>query len=235
MRIAICDDEPFFREEIKEMLLKYKAETKIRMELSEFENGNALLESDNFFDILLIDYQMPGLNGLDTARQFRLRNTLCSIIFVTANTQFALDSFEVQPFRFLEKPVTEEKLFRALNDYLRQQKRLNPIVISEDGEQKTVRSDDILYLEGDGKYCLIVTAANTFKSSKTLSQVHALLPEHCFVRIHKSFVVNMYHISSIGTSEAVLHNGTKLPVSRKYSAAFKKSFLQFIKNSYVSF
>ncbi len=234
MRIAICDDESFFRKEIKEMLLTYKNEKKIRIDIYEFDTGDELLKSEKIFDIILMDYIMPGSNGLDTARKLRLKNNICSIIFVTANPDFIFDSFEVQPFRFLIKPVSEDKLFHAIDDYLHQQKILNPIVISEDGEQKVIRSEDILYLEGDGKYCRIITEKNTYKSCKTLSRIHALLPEFCFIRIHKSFVVNMYNIASVGTMETVLQNGTKLPVSRKYASTFKKTFLNFIKNYYAA-
>lgn len=233
MQVAICDDEKIFRDELKKKLLEYRSEKRIEIDIYEFESGNSLLNSENVFDMVFIDYQMPGLDGLETAKSMRLKNCICSIIFITSFPQFVFDSFEVQPFRFFVKPLDAVKLKAAMDSYLKQQKLLNPIVIVEDGEQKTINSENIVYLEGDGKYCLIRTTDTTFKSSKTISKVQELLPKHCFYRIHKSYVVNMYCVSSIVGNEAVLINGEKARIGRNHIADFKKVYMNFVKNFYV--
>lgn len=233
MQVAICDDEKIFRDELKKKLLEYRSEKRIEIDIYEFESGNSLLNSENVFDMVFIDYQMPGLDGLETAKAMRLKNCICSIIFITSFPQFVFDSFEVQPFRFFVKPLDAVKLKAAMDSYLKQQKLLNPIVIVEDGEQKTINSENIIYLEGDGKYCLIRTTDTTFKSSKTISKVQELLPKHCFYRIHKSYVVNMYCVSSIVGNEALLINGEKARIGRNHIADFKKVYMNFVKNFYV--
>lgn len=233
LQVAICDDEKIFRDELKKKLLEYRSEKRIEIDIYEFESGNSLLNSENVFDMVFIDYQMPGLDGLETAKAMRLKNCICSIIFITSFPQFVFDSFEVQPFRFFVKPLDAVKLKAAMDSYLKQQKLLNPIVIVEDGEQKTINSENIIYLEGDGKYCLIRTTDTTFKSSKTISKVQELLPKHCFYRIHKSYVVNMYCVSSIVGNEALLINGEKARIGRNHIADFKKVYMNFVKNFYV--
>lgn len=233
MQVAICDDEVEFRNELKNLLLEYKREKRIQIDIYEFKNGNSLLDSKIIFDIVFIDYQMPGLDGLETAKAIRLKNCICSIIFITNYPQFVFDSFEVQPFRFFTKPLDANKLKTAMDNYLRQQKLLNPILIVEDGEQKTINSESIIYLEGDGKYCLVRTKDHVFKSSKTLSKVQELLPQHCFYRIHKSYVVNMYCISSIVGNEVLLINGEKARIGREHIAEFKTVYRNFVKNFYV--
>ncbi len=233
MQIAICDDEKKFRNDLTEILLEYKREKRIHMDIYEFENGESLLSSDMVFDMVFIDYQMPGIDGLEAARRMRLKNCICSIIFVTSYPQFVFDSFEVQPFRFFVKPVEKDKLISAMDCYLRQQRMLNPIIIIEDGEQKTVNSENIIYLEGYGKNCLVRTMDHVFKSSKTISKVFDLLPRHCFYRIHKSYAVNMYCISSVNGKEVVMINGEKATIGRNHLADFKRAYRDFVKNYYV--
>lgn len=233
MQIAICDDERYFRNELRDKLLEYKKEKRISMDLFEFDNGKSLLESEIIFDMIFLDYQLPDINGMEAAKELRLRNASSCIIFVTQFPQFVYDSFEVQPFRFFVKPLCAEKLFSALDTYLDHNKLLNPIVIINEGQQITIEAKNILYLEGDGKYCLIRTTDNTYRSSKTLCHVQALLPKHCFYRIHKSYVINMYYISSIHGSEIILTNSEKASIGRTRLSDFRKEYMNFVKNYYV--
>ncbi len=233
MQIAICDDEDVFRQDLKDRLVNYKKEKRISMDIYEFENGESLLSSDMVFDMIFLDYQLPDINGMDIARTLRLRNAACSIIFVTQYPGFVFESFEVTPFRFFVKPLEDEKLHAAMDTYLSNNKLLNPVVIVHNGQQITIEAKNILYLEGDGKYCLVRTVDDTFRSSKTLSHVQALLPKHCFYRIHKSYVVNMYYISLIQGSELQLINGERASIGRTRLADFRRSYMDFVKNYYV--
>lgn len=233
MEVAICDDEKIFRQEIKEMLIRYKTEKRICIDIYEFESGEALLSSDLVFDVVFMDYQMAGMNGLDAARALRTKNSICSIIFVTAFPEFILESFEVQPFRFMIKPIQEDKVYDALDNYIKQQKLLYPLVIIDNGEQKSIKAQDIIYLEGDGKYCLVRTNTETVHSSKTLAQVASLLPIHCFYRIHKSYVINMYFIASVNGNTVTFTNGELATIGRNHIAEFKKVYMNFVKNYYV--
>lgn len=233
MQIAVCDDESFFRDNLKRLLIEYKTEKRIHMDIFEFKSGEELLSYEKNFDIVFMDYQMTGINGLETARTLRLKNTICEIIFVTSFPEFILDSFEVQPFRFMLKPLQSDKIYEAIDSYLKQQKLFFPLTVIENGEQKTVNAQDIIYLEGDGKYCIVRTATDTIHSSKTIAQVYSLLPEHCFYRIHKSYVVNMYCIASFKNNIVTLNNGESAIVGRNRMAEFKKAYMNFIENYYV--
>lgn len=234
MQVAICDDQKVFRDQIKQIISAYKRIHRSHIDVYEFEKGEDLLTSDKVFDLVFLDHQMPGLNGIDTAQKLRLVNPICSIIFVTSFPEHCiLDAFTVQTFRFLVKPIEENKVIETLESYVKQQKLLKPLVVWVDSEMITINPQDIVYLEADGKYCWVRTTTNTYHSSKTLSQITEMLPIHCFYRVHHSFCVNMYYIFRIDGCEITLINGEKSLISRPNRATFIKAYHQFIQDYYV--
>ena len=233
MLVAICDDEKTFRDELKSFLVKYKLQNHLCIDICQFSNGEDLLNSTEIFDMVFLDYQMPGLDGMNVARSLRSKNIVCNIVFVTNYPQFVLESFEVQPYRFFVKPLLEDQLISLMNSFIAQQKLLSPIIVINDNEQKIVSAKDIMYLEGDGKYCIIRTTTDTYHSSKTLAQVHALLPQHCFYRTHKSYVINLYCINSFVEKYITTTNNEKVLVGRNKMAEFKRVYANFIKNYYL--
>ena len=120
MQIAICDDEDFFRKELRSLLVEYKNNRRLSLDIFEFPNGQFLLQSDVVFDIVFLDYQMPSLNGMEIARILRQKNSLCSIVFVTNYSDFVFESFEVNPYRFFKKPVRLDQIEELLQSYIKQ-------------------------------------------------------------------------------------------------------------------
>ncbi len=234
MQIAICDDEKIFRTELRKYLVAYKTERKIQIDIHEFEKGEDFLNSNLVFDIVFMDYQMPELDGLETARKLRLKNSLCSIVFITSYSDvFIKDAFEVNTYRFFDKPISDEKIYAMLDSYITQQKALAPIMVYDFDGQKTIPFKDIVLIEGDNKYCKIHTTTEIIPCSKTIVATLRLLPEYCFHRTHKSFAVNMYFVSKVETDNILMINGESAYLSRKYSPGFKKAYRDFIKNYYV--
>ena len=117
MRIAICDDDVQLICLLKQLIYRYANEHRYDFVVEEFYSGESLLNSSLVFDIIFLDYKMNILNGLDTAKQLRKRNTSNVIVFVTSYTHFVLDAFKVNAFRFLVKPITEKKIWETLDDY----------------------------------------------------------------------------------------------------------------------
>lgn len=214
-------------------MVNYKKDRRIQLDIYEYSNGKDLLSSDLIFDIIFMDYQMPALDGMTTARMLRKKNCTCSIVFVTNYPDFVFESFEVTPYRFFKKPISPTDIETTLDSYIRQQKMLAPIIINDYDGQKTIASKDVVYLEGDGKYCIIRTIHDTVHSSKTLGGVLKLLPQYCFYRVHKSYAVNMYHIDQIDNNQILLMNGERVIVGRHNAADFKRAYKEFVKNYYL--
>ena len=234
MQVAICDDEQIFRKELHDYLVAYKIERKIQIDIYEFESGKQFLDCDLIFDIVFMDYQMPDIDGLKTAKQLRLKNSLCSIVFITSYSDFFIkDAFEVNTYRFFDKPISCDKIYSTLDAYIAQQRALAPIMVYDFDGQKTIPFKDIVLIEGDNKYCKIHTTTEIIPCSKTIIKTMALLPEDCFYRTHKSFAVNMYFVSKVETDSILMINGETAYLSRRYAPGFKKAYKVFVKNYYV--
>lgn len=233
MFAALCDDDKYITEEIKKLLLEYAKDNRITIDIDEFESGKELLNSEKNYDIIVLDYQLGSTNGLTVAKELRKRNVLSSIIFLTSYPNFMIDAFEVNTFRFLLKPIDKSKFFKAIDDYIKIVDANYPITIIQNKELKKINSNEICYIEADGKYSNIHLSDKIMHCSKTLAGVTKLLPAYCFVKTHRAFVVNLHYIKSYSSDTVYLSNGESAFLSKNYQKSFQISYMNFLKKNYV--
>lgn len=233
MFAALCDDDKYITEEIKKLLLEYAKDNRITIDIDEFESGEELLNSEKNYDIIVLDYQLGSTNGLTVAKELRKRNVLSSIIFLTSYPNFMIDAFEVNTFRFLLKPIDKSKFFKAIDDYIKIVDANYPITIIQNKELKKINSNEICYIEADGKYSNIHLIDKIMHCSKTLAGVTKLLPAYCFVKTHRAFVVNLHYIKSYSSDTVYLSNGESAFLSKNYQKSFQASYMNFLKKNYV--
>ncbi len=229
MFAALCDDDKYITEEIKKLLLEYAKDNRITIDIDEFESGKELLNSEKNYDIIVLDYQLGSTNGLTVAKELRKRNVLSSIIFLTSYPNFMIDAFEVNTFRFLLKPIDKSKFFKAIDDYIKIVDANYPITIIQNKELKKINSNEICYIEADGKYSNIHLSDKIMHCSKTLAGVTKLLPAYCFVKTHRAFVVNLHYIKSYSSDTVYLSNGESAFLSKNYQKSFQTSYMNFLK------
>lgn len=228
MKAAVCDDEKIFHKEVSVFLRKYMKARNIEIYTDFYENGEKLLKSKLEYDIIFLDYQMDGINGLETAEKLRETNSDSVIIFISAYPAAALDAYEVKTFRFLVKPIDETKLFKALDDYLRSIDRDNLLLLNTHEGNYKIKMSEIIYMEGDGKYTTIRTNKLSFRIHLNLKQLEMKLPQSKFIRCSKSFVVGFSHISNHNSTEIIFDNGEKAIIGGHYAAKFKTEFQNYI-------
>lgn len=228
MKVAVCDDEKVFHREITSLLRKFQKARGTDIFIDYFENGGMLLKSKYEYDVIFMDYQMEKLNGIETAWKLREANSDSVIIFISAYPAAALDAYEVNTFRFLQKPVDEEKLFKALSDYLKTIDYDNLLLINTHDESYRIKMSEIIYLEGDGKYTTIRTKDKSFRLHINLKQLEIKLPAAKFIRCSKSFVVGFQHIDNHDSSKIIFDNGEKAIIGAHYAAKFKIEFQNYI-------
>lgn len=154
LRIGVCDDDKEFRQRLVQMIRIWSEHSGIPTELYPFDNGDELIAKNAAFrmDIILLDIVMPLLNGMDTARELRAQDTAVKIIFLTSSPEFALESYEVRAQDYLLKPITYERLRRALEDcsHLFEAEPKNMVLKTSFGFQK-LYFHDIEYAEAQNK------------------------------------------------------------------------------------
>lgn len=232
MRIAICDDKK------ENLALIEEAVEKINVrdaEIDCFYSGDSLLNylkknKEFYYQIYLLDIEMPGTNGLDVAKIIRELDQRAIIIFVTQYSDYVFRSFEVQPFRFLRKPIDYEKLeevIQAAVNYIYTSKKY--IFISVDKAKIQICCENIMYFEGDKRKVKIYTIEDQYTFYSKISDVESMVDSSWFVRIHVSYLINMDYVKAIYLDEIVLNNGTHLPVSKKYRKSVKVEYMKYTK------
>ncbi len=234
MRIAICDDEEIFRRSICEKINEiYKDD--IDMVLRIFERGETLIkdfkENDSAYDIIFLDIEMENINGIDTARNIRKINTDVLIAFLTSHEEFAKDGYEVNAFRYLSKPIREDKLIECIENAKKLCDGAKKIIIKYKDEEIILKATNIIYLEAQNKDIYIHTRDNVYVQKNNLSYYENQLKECGFFRVHRSFIVNFNYVKSYTNKEVLLDNNEKVNLSRLKYKSFKDQLYLFIKKT----
>lgn len=216
IKIAICDDEYIHRK----ILLKYieKLFPSEPYEALEFSSGENLLGNyPKELDILLLDIQMLGINGLETAKKIRLFDTNVTIIFTTAISDFMQEGYEVRAFRYLLKPIKyndfSKHLIQCKNEVLNNKEKYISIKEIDEGKTIIIPINSILYVEMECRITLIHTDNKIYKTRESIKNFENELKAYSFYRCHRAYLINLSKISSIDKS-VVLIKGNEVLVSR---------------------
>lgn len=227
MRIALCDADPDAIKAAKRIIYEYANLRGIELLVEEYASGAELLISKIKYPLVILDYSIKDLNGLETARILRSRNPDCAIIFLSAYTGFIIESFKVNPFRFLLKPLDKRLLFSALDDFFRIRTDKRPILIKDGGDTFCLSANEILYLEADNKNCFIGLRDKKIRCRKTMARVYVELPRQHFGKINRAYVVNFNCISGYNSDAVTLCNGERLHVGRSFFRSFREEYRAF--------
>lgn len=236
MRAAICDDEKSMQMVLEKMLNEYSRLRSLDISTDKFSNGRDLLRvlNEKEYNIVFMDYQMEDIDGLETSRMIRNKNNDSVIIFVSAYPEVAIDSYEVDTFRFIVKPINKEKLFKSLDDYLKSVDHDDLLILkTHDGIWK-IKMSEIIYAEAKGKHTIIRTTQNTFEIHIHLKMVEDQLSAEKFCRCQRSYIAGFSHIENHTNTEIFFDNGERAQIGKVYSTKFKKAFQEYIMryNSY---
>ncbi len=228
MKIAVCDDDKISQREICSLIDTYRKRKKLDMFPDVFNSGKKLLSSKLDYDIIFMDYQMSDINGLDTCRMIREVNKDCIIIFISAYPLIALESFEVNTFRFITKPIDEAKLFKALDDYLKLIDYDNLLILNTHEGMWRIKMSDIIYAEANGKHTTIRTCNDSYDVHIHLKVIEEKLPTLKFSRCHRAYVVGFEHISKHTKELVYFDNNEKADIGKRYFPGFKSAFQNYI-------
>lgn len=225
MRIYIAEDEPLAAAKLKLFLEKLGEGSDLR----HFDNGVTALSAvlDQVPDLLFLDIHMPGLSGMEIlarlATEPKVQNL--PVIITSAYDQYAIDSFGFNVTDYLLKPFTLERLEQALRkakqtirlQQLQRQLDSSSLTIRCDGKTEIMQTSDILLLESLKDYVRIMTRDGRSRTVLgTLTNFEEQLPASDFMRIHRSYIINVHEIQEIGSSQIRLSSGISVPVGKTY-------------------
>mgnify|MGYP000944173940 CR=1 FL=1 len=233
MNCVIVDDEPLARKAIQKLV--YQTEN---LEcIASFNGADATREflAKHTVDLVFLDIQMPGVNGIEFARTIP-KETL--VVFTTAFHEFASESYEVEAIDYLIKPVKLERFQKAVEKAHTYCKLFNTDYISNDIENITddyifVRAErrmfkvhfgDILYIEGLKDYVVLYLANQKVITLMNIKTIHDLLPKVFFVRVSKSYIINVNKIDSVDNNTVYIGKN-EIPIGNIYRDFFFNEFV----------
>lgn len=222
MKIAVCDDNADDLRQMAELAANYDPQT----EIFSYSSAQALYDSGETFDAVLLDIEMEAPNGYDIALRMAREENHPIIIFATNSAAYAVRGYGLA-IRYLLKPLCLETLSEAL-DAAAQELRNSRLTVTLDGNAYVLNVQDIRYLEVLGHRLTLHTTEGVFSFRASLKDITAQLPGRWFASPHQSYVVNLLHIRSTSKTEITLTDGTKIPLSRRRQQEFFHSFHRFL-------
>ncbi|MGE5679129.1 MAG: LytR/AlgR family response regulator transcription factor [Pseudomonadota bacterium] len=230
MKIAVCDDESSQIKYLQELIGTWSKNSEEIVMVQAFESAEAFLfayEEDRDFDILLLDIQMKGMNGIELARKIRKSNEMLQIIFITGFADYMAEGYDVSALHYLKKPVNEQKLMEVLNRAAaRLQSSKRTILFKAGSVSMRILADDIYYAEAFSHYVTLYTKDGEKNFNLRISDMEKLLGEG-FFRCHRSYIIGMKHVRRVSRTSMVLDTGKEIPISRALYDAANQAFIKY--------
>lgn len=233
MKVLICDDNPKIINQINNYLLKISKQSTYKFDSICFSNGDSILDKQTKIDFAFIDIEMPGVNGLTVTKHLQKINPNIIIFIVTSFQGYLDDAMDLNVFRFLSKPIDENRFYKSMNIALNlYHQSTEKIILDYFDECHNIFTIDILYLTIENRKTKIITKNDEYISNKKFDYWKNHLKSYdYFAQSHYSFIVNLKNVTDFDKNEITLSvdsKKVKVPVSRSFYASFKKAFYEYL-------
>ena len=233
MRILICDDDSLMIQQIQKYIRLFFETNHLKCpEIVCYSSGEALLSDKGTKDIVFLDIEMPGMNGIFAGNELKKQNKNTIIFVVTSYSEYLDEAMRFHVFRYLSKPLDKQRFFRNMKDAITY---YNATTIKVPVETKegiyTLPAAYIIAVEAQGRKVIVHTIKRDFISVHNMEYWLNLLPENSFFQTHRSFIINFEHITDFDhtTIHLMNHQFTAYLTRRKYSA-FKNAYLLYLES-----
>lgn len=237
LRIGICDDLTEQLQIQEEMVRAIVCRMGLNVEIKCFQTGENLLweiEQKGNMDILLLDVEMSGISGVETARIIREQDSRVALIFISCHDQYCKEIINVQPFRFIDKPVSEIELEHTLKDAIRVMNQKEEVFeYTYKRVPYKISVNKIRYFESDKREVNLYSTEGVISFYKKLDEVEIQLEQMNikFLRISKSYMVNMNYVKEFRYEKVVMDDGRELKIGPKYKDQIRKKYLELMRMS----
>lgn len=233
IRVAIVDDDPVYVNEINSHLLRYKNEKNADIHITQFSSGFELMsEYKPVYDILLLDIEMPHLNGMELAKAIRQLDPYAVIVFITNTAKYAINGYEVNAFDYMMKPIEYTQFaikFQAASESIVKKTDVSILVPTKDGSRH-IKAQDIIYIEVRDHWIHFFTKNGEYKMLGILKEIEAKLSAHHFIKCNKSNLIHLQYVTRLRNDTVVLFDRYELNVSRSKRKEVQAAFVDYYNN-----
>ena len=230
IRIAVCDDNEEQLRLLRRLLGEWSEDRSFLIGIDEYISGESFLFAylDKPCDLLLLDIEMERISGMELAKKLRRDGDMLPVIFITGYSDYMGEGYEVEALHYLLKPVDKEKLFAVLDRYAEKHTPRNEIMLSCEDRTLHISPDMITYCEAVGKKTHVhLSDGRTLICMMGAGKIKELLPPCDFIFCHRSYIVDLRYVRSIGKTEVCLDTGENIPLSRRLYKDVNDKFISF--------
>lgn len=236
LKIAVCDDESMARVMLMEGVKNFFKSQNIACSTEGFMNYAMLREEmmSQTYDLLILDIEMPGCNGIEFSKELRKMNDNTAIIFASNAENRVFETIPIHPFGFIRKSNfiqdTKNILEQYIKEYAKKPEEGGNLFLKIGNKVYRIFVRDIVYIESSGRnqFIYLSQQQKPIEVREGLSKLKDKLSlEECIMQVHKSFIVNMNYINLIGKDEILLDKKYKIPINYKKSAEIKEKYMLF--------
>lgn len=231
VHIAICDDEQYMSDKIKGMVHNFFRRKNMEIAVIQFSSGEECLKYGGMIDILFLDIQMNGIDGMETARKLRNRRFKGVLIFITVLKEMVFEAFDVQAYDYLVKPIGEEHFEKTMERLWASMRNADDasLLVQKGYESSIIPLEDIVFCEViDRKVYIHLASSEVVDFYERIEKLETKLDSR-FFRCHRSFLINLKYLKSYKNGIAYMEGGKQIPVSRLRSREFSNVILQYMK------
>lgn len=238
INIAICDDDEKDITLLEEVITDVLKNKDINFVIDKYENGITLIDNWKAYDIVFLDIEMMGENGLDIGNKIKKRNIQTKIIYVTNYDLYYAEAFSIHAFQYILKPINSKKiadtLYEAIN-YVNGTSLHNFVTLSDMGDVINIKSSEIIYFEFVQRKVKLTTGNKEYFIKTSLKRIYEKVEDWGFGVPHKAFIVNFLKITNLKQNSLIMSNGDDIPIAQKRASEFRKQYLRFLNELYKYF
>lgn len=227
MKLVLCDDVKDVHEEVKSLINIYQEVKRIDIDIVDCLSSKDLLDIDYSYDAILLDIDMPEIDGIEAARILRERNNNTTIVMLTCKRERFKDAFKIGAVRFITKPIDKDEVFEALDYVVLSLAGQEMVDVRVNGIACKIKQRDIWLVEARSDYLKIYAGQKVYDSRKRLNNLECELDERLFIATHKSYIVNMMYVSEITKSGVIMDDGRKIPIARRRYKDVVQKIIEF--------
>lgn len=231
MKIAIIEDEKAHSQLLESYIQSFRREEQVQMELQYFESAENFLfvwEEEHDFDLLFLDIQMAGMDGMSLAKQIRCQNEEVMIVFTTGISDYIQEGYEVEALQYLLKPLKEESVHKCLSRALAKRPAEDFLVFHTEEETLKLTERSINYIEARGHgSCIGAAHHQPIEVKESLSAIEQMLKAGEFIKCHRSYICRLGNVHHIDKENVYFDDGSSIPVSRRQLGVVNQAFIRY--------